>query len=116
MNEPFSSIYADCYDAVYQDKNYEAECDLIEMFAVLGCQLDNSDVVASLGGARRHLRPSGLLFFEVWYGPAVLHQRPSRADKNHTHAGGENRASFVERFRYTPRSLRYPLSGAKIHG
>jgi ubiquinone/menaquinone biosynthesis C-methylase UbiE len=30
MTEPFGSIYADCYDAFYQKKDYEAECDLIE--------------------------------------------------------------------------------------
>ena len=163
MSEPFGSIYADCYDALYREKDYEAECDLIErlfktygdgqiknvldlgcgtgnhalplsmrgfevigidrsesmlaqarkkaaqslpavrdafckadihsvdlgrqfdaallMFAVLGYQLENADVMAALRTARRHLRSGGLLLFDVWYGPAVLFQRPSERVK-----------------------------------
>ena len=59
------------------------ECDLqrtfdaaLMMFAVLGYQLANADVSAALRAARRHLVPGGLLAFDVWYGPAVLTQRP----------------------------------------
>lgn len=163
MSEPFGSVYAECYDAIYQEKNYQAECDLIErlfkrygdgqiktvldlgcgtgnhalplslrgfevigvdrsesmlaqahkkaaqhnaqtqhafrqadvrsvdlgrrfdaallMFAVLGYQLDNSDVTGALSTARRHLNPGGLLLFDVWYGPSVLFQRPSERVK-----------------------------------
>jgi SAM-dependent methyltransferase len=159
MSEPFGPVYANCYDALYNEKNYQAECDLIEqlfrtyadgqvkrvldlgcgtgnhalplsargfevigvdrsesmlaqarnkaaqsayskpavfhkadlrdldlhrhfdavliMFAVLGYQLTNADVIAALRAARRHLRSRGLLLFDVWYGPAVLFQRPS---------------------------------------
>jgi len=47
------------------------------LFAVLGYQLENRDVVATLKTARRHLKPGGLLIFDVWYGPAVLHEKPS---------------------------------------
>src|SRR5262249_4766932 len=47
------------------------------MFAVLGYQLENDDVLAALRNARRHLAPGGLFIFDVWYGPAVLRQRPS---------------------------------------
>ena len=53
----------------------------IMMFAVLGYQLDNADVLAALETARRHLRSGGLFIFNVWYGPAVLHQRPSERVK-----------------------------------
>jgi SAM-dependent methyltransferase len=165
MNEVFGSNYADAYDLLYRDKDYAAECDLIErlfqtygdgsiasvldlgcgtgnhsllldqrgyevvgvdrsasmlalargkaaksdqssdgretfyqgdirnfdlqrlfdavliMFAVLGYQLENSDVLSALKTARRHLRLGGLLMFDVWYGPAVLHQRPSQRVK-----------------------------------
>lgn len=49
----------------------------ILMFAVLGYQVENKDVVAVLDTARRHLQPGGLLIFDVWYGPAVLRLRPS---------------------------------------
>jgi hypothetical protein len=31
--------------------------------------------------ARKHLKPAGLLAFDVWYGPAVLHQRPTQRIK-----------------------------------
>lgn len=163
MSDVFGSVYGDAYDILYQDKNYAAECDLIEgifkaygdgsishildlgcgtgnhafplsergyivtgvdrsesmlaeaqrklanasgngrldfqkgdlrtmdlqrdfdaaimMFAVLGYQLGNSDVLSTLKSARRHLRSGGLLLFDVWYGPAVLHQRPSQRIK-----------------------------------
>jgi SAM-dependent methyltransferase len=46
------------------------------MFAVLGYQTTNREVSAALAAARRHLEPGGLLIFDVWYGPAVLSQRP----------------------------------------
>jgi SAM-dependent methyltransferase len=160
VSDVFSHEYADWYDALYSDKDYAAECDLIErlfhthgdgaigrvldlgcgtgnhaflvarrgyevvgversesmlararaklastreradlefhqgdirsidlrqrfdaavmMFAVLGYQLENEDVLRALGTARRHLRPGGLFIFDVWYGPAVLHERPSQ--------------------------------------
>ena len=51
------------------------------MFAVLGYLTDNVSVQAALRGARRHLSPGGLLFADVWYGPAVLAQRPSERVK-----------------------------------
>jgi SAM-dependent methyltransferase len=156
MTVVFSPDYADVYDAVYRDKDYAAECDLIErilrkytlapvhtildlgcgtgnhtiplalrgydlcgvdmaqpmleraqsksaeaglahhiqfhlsrindlelprqfdvalmMFAVLGYQLENRDVTSALRAARKHLKPGGLLIFDVWYGPCVLRQ------------------------------------------
>jgi SAM-dependent methyltransferase len=169
MSDPvFGSVYADQYDLLYSDKNYEAECDLIEeifrrygsgairtvldlgcgtgnhaiplasrgyrvtgvdlspdmlahaqrkaatnlpsairhlpsaicpqptflrgdvrtldlgqtfdavlmMFAVLGYQLTNEDVLAALRTVRWHLKPGGLFVCDVWYGPAVLAIRP----------------------------------------
>lgn len=163
MSETFGAKYVEAYDLLYHDKDYAAECDLIErifqtygdgsvrsvldlgcgtgnhaiplaqrgyevlgvdrsesmlshariklassvsngrvvvqrgdirsislerqfdaalmMFAVLGYQLENADVLAALGRARRHLRAGGLLLFDVWYGPAVLRQRPSERIK-----------------------------------
>ena len=161
MSEIFGRAYAADYDRVYGDKDYAAECDLIEkafkahaaapvrsvldlgcgtgnhavplaergysvtgidrslemlraaraktrggkadltfrdgdirtldlgrtfdaalmMFAVLGYQLENEDVAAALATARRHLRAGGLLLLDVWYGPAVLTQRPEERTK-----------------------------------
>lgn len=159
MTEVFGPSYAALYDLLYESKDYEAECDLIErlfreygastprrildlgcgtgghaiplalrgydvvgvdrspdmlraaeqkaqrargapllarfvqgdirsvdldgpfdaclcMFAVLCYQLANEDVERTLQTARRHLREGGLFVFDVWYGPAVLAQRP----------------------------------------
>ena len=163
MSEIFDSIYAGTYDELYYDKDYAAECDLIErifqtygngtiksvldlgcgtgnhaiplahrgykivgvdrsegmlarahkklanllskstatfhhgdirtidlhqnfdavlmMFAVLGYQLENADILSSLKTAHRHLRPGGIFIFDVWFGPAVLKQGPSQRVK-----------------------------------
>ena len=171
MSEVFGSTYVEAYDLLYRDKDYVAECELIErlfqtygegpirsvldlgcgtgnhaiplaelgyevvgidrsesmlaharsklgsrlangrlvvrqgdirsidferrfdaalmMFAVLGYQLENADVLAALGTARNHLRAGGLLLFDVWYGPAVLHQRPSQRVKVVPIPGGQ---------------------------
>lgn len=56
------------------DRRFDAA---LMMFAVLGYQLDDEDVLAALRTARVHLRDGGLLLFDCWYGPAVEHQRPS---------------------------------------
>src|SRR5438874_4091781 len=163
MNHTFGSAYAQAYDLLYLDKDYTAECDLLEnifhrygdkpisrvldlgcgtgnhafplasrgyevvgiersesmlaqaynklahvpvkpklsyragdirsaklgsefdaalmMFAVLGYQLENKDVLAALKTARQHVRPGALFIYDVWYGPAVLHQRPSERSR-----------------------------------
>jgi SAM-dependent methyltransferase len=47
------------------------------MFAVLGYQLENRDVLAALRSARQHMRSGAILIFDVWYGLAVLKQGPS---------------------------------------
>ena len=56
------------------DRRFDA---VLILFAVLGYQTKNADVVAALRTARAHLRPGGLVFFDVWYGPAVLRNRPT---------------------------------------
>lgn len=61
----------------------------IMMFAVLGYQHGNGDLLAALASVRRHLPPSGLFLFDVWYGPAVLSQRPG--DRVRTIVRGEER-------------------------
>jgi SAM-dependent methyltransferase len=60
------------------------------MFAVLGYLTDNVSVQSALRVARRHLTADGLLFADVWYGPAVLAQRPSeRVKVIDTPSGGQ---------------------------
>jgi SAM-dependent methyltransferase len=164
----FAHEYADAYDALYADKGYAAECDLVEqmiqrhgvgtvgrildlgcgtgghaillaargydvtavdrsaemlrharakggqtganvrwiegdarsveigdrfdavllMFAVLSYQTSNDDVLATLRTVRRHLRPGGLVVFDVWYGPGVLTDRPADRTKTVTTSAG----------------------------
>jgi SAM-dependent methyltransferase len=55
------------------DERFDAA---LMMFAVLGYHRSNDEVVQALDAARRHLIDGGLLLFDVWYGPAVLHERP----------------------------------------
>lgn len=157
MSGVFGAEYAQAYDALYAEKDYEAECDILEryfgggaervldlgsgtgghalvlarrgyavtgidrspemvgharakaaaagveadfrvsdirdvdlgerfdavivMFAVLGYLNGDSDLHRGLGTARRHLEPGGALLFDVWYGPAVLAERPSDRTK-----------------------------------
>lgn len=161
----FGSDYAAAYDDLYQDKDYVAECDLLErvfetyapgpvrrvldlgcgtgghavilanrgyavvgvdrsagmlerararassarfelgdlgsvnlgetfdavlmMFAVLGYQVGNAEVLAAFASARRHAQPGTLLFCDVWYGPAVLAQRPVDRVKVIDNVGGQ---------------------------
>ncbi len=51
---------------------------VLMMFAVLGYQHENADLLAALGTVRRHLEPGGLFIFDVWNGLAVLTDRPGR--------------------------------------
>jgi SAM-dependent methyltransferase len=51
---------------------------VLMMFAVLGYQHENADLLAALGTVRRHLEPGGLFLFDVWNGLAVLADRPGR--------------------------------------
>jgi SAM-dependent methyltransferase len=54
---------------------------VVIMFAVMGYLTCNADIRSALNAARRHLEPGGLLVGDVWYGPAVLAQRPSERVK-----------------------------------
>lgn len=50
---------------------------VVSLFHVMSYQADNEDVCKVLANAARHLRREGLFIFDVWYGPAVLTQRPA---------------------------------------
>lgn len=61
------------------NKKFDA---VIMMFAVLGYQTKNEDIYNALSTVRRHLKKDGIFIFDVWYGPAVLVQKPSNRIKN----------------------------------
>lgn len=54
----------------------------VAMFNVLGYQTTNQDVENALGSVRRHLYPGGLFIFDVWFGPAVLKEKPDERSKS----------------------------------
>jgi SAM-dependent methyltransferase len=49
----------------------------ISMFAVLSCITENRDLLTIFQKIHTHLRPGGLFFFDAWFGPAVLTERPA---------------------------------------
>jgi SAM-dependent methyltransferase len=49
---------------------------VIALFHVISYQTTNKDVTAAFETARQHLKPGGIFIFDVWYGPAVLTERP----------------------------------------
>lgn len=49
---------------------------VISMFAVMSYQCESTDLLAAFRAAARHLAPGGLFLFDVWFGPAVLHDPP----------------------------------------
>ena len=61
---------------------------VLMMFAVLGYQSTNLDVLAALKTVRRHLKSGALFIFDVWYGPAVLTIGPTDRVKHVTTTKG----------------------------
>ena len=59
------------------------------MFAVVGYQISDAAVRATLANVRRHLEPGGPFVFDVWYGPAVVAVGPSERVKVVAIEGGE---------------------------
>ncbi len=58
--------------------NLDQQCDVVAMMsAVLGYQHTNEEVLATLRNVRSHLRPGGMFVFDVWYGPAILLEKPT---------------------------------------
>ena len=58
---------------VRTSETYDA---VISLFHVMSYQAENADQTAMFTTAREHLRPGGVFIFDVWYGPAVLTERP----------------------------------------
>lgn len=48
----------------------------VAMFAVMGYQTSNKDFENTLISIHNHLTTGGLLIFDVWFGPAVLVEKP----------------------------------------
>jgi SAM-dependent methyltransferase len=72
----------------------------VMMFAVLGYQIEDRDVLATLDSVRRHLVPGGILAFDVWHGPAVVAEGPS--ERRRTFERGDVRLERVSRGTINP--------------
>lgn len=49
---------------------------VVSLFHVMSYQTSNADLRLALATAHAALSPGGVFFFDFWYGPAVLTQRP----------------------------------------
>lgn len=73
-----TKIPVDFIKADIRDFNLNKKFDIIiSMFAVMGYQTSNHDFEVALSSVRRHLGSGGLFVFDVWFGPAVLTQKPT---------------------------------------
>lgn len=54
---------------------------VILMFSALGYVTTSNDLSQVFEIIRDHIRPSGRIFFDVWYGPAVLKKKPETRKK-----------------------------------
>lgn len=50
---------------------------VLSLFHVISYMTNNADLQQALQTVRHHLVPGGICIFDCWYGPAVLHLRPS---------------------------------------
>jgi len=50
---------------------------VLALFHVISYQSTNEDLQAAFATVREHLKPGGIFLFDVWYGPAVLSDRPT---------------------------------------
>lgn len=77
-----------------QDLNLEQKFSAVtSLFHVFSYQTSNQSALEFLRAANRHLDLGGIFLFDLWYGPAVLTERPEDRVKHMTYQGYE-----VERF------------------
>jgi SAM-dependent methyltransferase len=56
------------------DQEFDA---VLSLFHVMSYQTTNADLLAAFQTVKAHLKPGGIFIFDVWYGPAVLSDRPT---------------------------------------
>lgn len=54
---------------------------VLALFHVISYQTTDEEVIRTFANAAAHLRSEGIFFFDVWHGPAVLHERPTVREK-----------------------------------
>ena len=50
---------------------------VLSLFHVISYQNTNEDLLKAFTTVKKHLKPGGIFIFDVWYGPAVLTERPT---------------------------------------
>jgi SAM-dependent methyltransferase len=50
---------------------------ILSLFHVFSYQIDNNSLLAAFATVKEHLQPGGIFIFDVWYGSAVLSDRPT---------------------------------------
>ncbi len=81
---------------------------VISMFAVIGYQNTNEDIMGLLRSVNRHLKAGGSFIFDCWYGPAVLNIKP-----NDRIARFDNAEGFKV-FRYAKPSMEYNSNTVRV--
>lgn len=77
-HEPRLSFSAGDVRDFHDETRYDA---VISLFHVVSYQTTNDDLLAMFETAKHQLKPGGIFFFDYWYGPAVLSERPQRREK-----------------------------------
>lgn len=54
---------------------------VLSLFAVMGYQTNNDDMEQALTTVDEHLKPGGVFICDLWFGPAVLAQKPKPKTK-----------------------------------
>ncbi len=62
---------------------------VIAMFNVLGYLTTNQEIDNTMKSVHKHLNPGGLFIADVWFGPAVLAERPTERIKRISGRSGE---------------------------
>jgi SAM-dependent methyltransferase len=50
---------------------------VLALFHVISYQSSNADLKSAFETVHQHLKPGGVFLFDIWYGPAVLTERPT---------------------------------------
>ncbi|MBW4633623.1 MAG: class I SAM-dependent methyltransferase [Iphinoe sp. HA4291-MV1] len=50
---------------------------ILSLFHVISYQTTNEDLLAAFATVKKHLKSGGIFIFDIWYGPAVLTERPT---------------------------------------
>jgi SAM-dependent methyltransferase len=69
----FYPIHADIENFVINDKKFDVA---LSLFHVISYLTDNELLLKSLQNINQHLTENGIFIFDVWYTPAVYHQKP----------------------------------------